>query len=291
MKATAATVAYSVPDPFPADPTIRAIGDALSGKRCTALDSDPFNPDPAVSLNRWTEYRPDDGGAATRQWTGAWTCAPEGDLVAFGLTTRRDEARGTWSAADVNGMFLGAAQLRAIQSQTAGGALPLSSLFSTGAGTSSRTSYQTCSVCRSTQKRVDDAPWRVLYDAPASSPHDHAWRDGVASSTEPIRRQVVLVRRQARLDAPAYIYGAFILDVQRAVAVEGIDYQWVLRTDGSGELDPANTSVMRGSATNRNRVEFGPFRIPWSAQGAGSGYLYYPRFAGAGRSSDDWNCA
>jgi hypothetical protein len=206
-----------------------------------------------------------------------------GDVVIFGFET----VRGPVTSLTVNGMYVSATQLKVIRQQ-AGRRETVESPVSAHRNDSRRTAYQSCSICGSTRTRVDEDPWKVLYMNAGASPHEHHWEDGVHTGTAATDGQVVLVRRRQKPDDPAYTYGAFILDSERIEPQERTDYRWILRTDGGSVLDPAHPSVSQGSATNQNRVTFGPFTISWSGHEAGKGFLYYPRFAGSVRTSDDW---
>jgi len=288
LKSTQAGVSYRVADRYPASATIESLGDALANHQCTVAERDPFNPEPGLPFNRWTEYTPDEGGARRLVWSGAWTCPPDGDVVIFGFQTTREGTIEPSTSLEVKGAYYSSRQLRAIRKQIGAGGGTSGSLFSGGRSTRQQTSYQTCSVCESTRKRVDGGPWKILYENATSPAHEHQWSDGVSTGTPVSDGRVVLVRRRTKLDDPFFVYGAFILESERSDPKARTDYRWILRTDGSSVLDPTNASASQGSAKEQGRVTFGPFSIPWSGGATGNGFLYYPRFPGSGRSSDDW---
>ncbi len=286
---TRASVSYRVVDRYPGAPTLRSLRDALAGHGCTVLDKDPLNPEPVLRLNRWTDYEPDGGGAATLIWTGAWTCGPRGEVVMFSLHATRERAEQPSSPLEVQGAYYSPAQLRAARRLT-GSVEDLAPDRSFGNSKNVRlsASYQTCSVCGSTREKVNDGPWKVLYASPASPTHEHHWEDGVSFGAPVRDGQVVLVRLRVALDDARWAYGAFVLESQRMNPHERTDYRWIARTDGGSVLDPTDAAVSQGMARAQNRVTFGPFSIPWSAHIRRSGFLYYPRFPGSGHSSSDW---
>ena len=73
-------------------------------------------------------------------------------------------------------------------------------------------------------------------------------------------------------------YGAFILTNQ-TFDPERVRYRWQYRSDGSGVLDPTDAAVRSGEARDRTRLDFGPFKISWSASAEGAGYVYHDNFA------------
>jgi hypothetical protein len=284
---TGSLTSYTVADPYPAASTLRALHDRLAALECSPMDRDPFNAEPVLPLNQWTEYEDEDGGPSRLLWIGAWTCRPDGTVVTFAVTTTRTRDRQPAAGVQVKGAAYSADAVRAARALVA--PVGLADRLHAGPTTElpGRVSLQTCAVCGSTRKQVDERPWKVLYQALAAA-HDHRWEDGVSSGVPIADGRVVLVRRQLRLDEPAFAYGAFILENQFLRERESMGYRWLLRTDGGSVLDPADARVSQGSAADRSRIAFGPFRIPWSAAGAGNGFVYYPRSPGAARSSLDW---
>src|SRR5580765_1707672 len=112
---TQPVVAYKVADPYPAEATIKALDDALARAQCAVSDQDPFNPQPGLPFNRWTEFTRKEGEASRLVWMGAWTCQPDGDVVAFGLQTTRDAAHQPASAIEVKGAYYSSAQMREVR--------------------------------------------------------------------------------------------------------------------------------------------------------------------------------
>jgi hypothetical protein len=282
-------VSYRVADRYPADATITSLSDAMTRRQCAASEKDPFNPEPGLPFNRWTERTPEEGAASTLSWAGAWICQPDGDVVVFGFQTTREAARQPANAIEVKGAYYSAAQLRALRQETgvAGGGAGLSSFGAARTGRH-QTSLQTCAICGATRKMVNDGPWKILYAGRSATTHEHNWEGGVSSGTAAIDDRVVLVRLRLKLDDPTYAYGAFILQSERGTPREQTDYTWVFRTDGGSLFDLTQHSVSQGIVKDQGQVSFGPFRVPWSGSGAGKGFLYYPRVPGSGRSSDDF---
>jgi hypothetical protein len=287
VASTAQTVSYRIAEGYPAERTLKAIGDALAGHQCRPQEQDPFNPEPVFTMNKWIERTPEGGGASTLFWSGAWICPPDRDLVMFVLRTTRDGSAPP--SVEVKAVYYSAKQFAtfgrlAADPGNAGIALGGGNLATGG----QHTPLQTCSVCGSTRKRVDNRPWKVLYLNPTAAPHEHKWSDGVHSAAPVRDGVVVLVRRRMTLDDPSYVYGAFVLDSERSDPKERTDYKWIMRTDGGSLLDPSLPSVTTGSAKDKNGIAFGPLRVSWSGGEPGRGYVYYPRFAGSSRSSEDW---
>ena len=279
-------VSYRVDDDYPASRTIKSLSAALTLKQCRASERDPFDRDPGASLRRWTEYIPDEGGASTLVWSGAWVC-PSEDVVVFGLRTTRESTKGSSMQLEIEGLALSAKNVEVFRDYVgSGGGSPGRPVFSKS-NPRRGAHYQTCARCGSTRKQANDGRWAILYANPAATPHDHRWEDGVHSGLEVSNGRIVLVRRKVALDEPAYVYGAFVMD-SHIDPKEEVDYHWILRTDGGGDLSPAAGVVAEGSSKAQHRVSFGPFRIPWSGNRPERGYVYYPRFTGSGRSSEDW---
>jgi hypothetical protein len=170
----------------------------------------------------------------------------------------------------------------------AGNAGSAESLFTNnGSRTRRHVSLETCSICGSTREKVNEGPWKILYESPNAAGHEHHWESGVSSSMQVNDGRVVLTRLRLALDVPSYACGAFVLQSQR-LEPERTDYKWIVRTDGGSVLASGNAAVSTGLARQQSAVAFGPFHISWSGHDAGSGFVFYPRFPGAGRSSDDW---
>lgn len=109
----------------------------------------------------------------------------------------------------------------------------------------------------------------------------YSWGDAVQPAVPD--GTVVLVKKGKAL-------GAFILRNQRTDGRGPLIYDYCYRTDGRGEF---NRCSLQGCVCGSKRIPaqynagpdfqvvvFGPFRIPWSANDNGKGWLYYPRRSG-----------
>lgn len=72
-------------------------------------------------------------------------------------------------------------------------------------------------------------------------------------------------------------YGAFqLLGFDSNSPVPRLNYRWIYRQDGKSVLDPKDSRVQQGqSVSTGNSIQFGPFKIEWSASSFGRTYLYY----------------
>lgn len=115
----------------------------------------------------------------------------------------------------------------------------------------------------------------VTYKSPSFSTCSHDWDSGISSAyPDPIRDgTLILVKKGDTV-------GAFILSEQ-TLEPEKTKYHWWYRDDGSGELDigleevTSGTDILNVSPTSSNSISFGPFRIAWSGNAVGKGYIYY----------------
>jgi hypothetical protein len=85
-------------------------------------------------------------------------------------------------------------------------------------------------------------------------------------------------------------YGAFILRSQK-VQPESTEYSWYYRTDGKGVFNKNESSVYSGNGMSdgelNNPIKFGPFKIRWSANTEGQGWIYYQHSVGARTKPED----
>ncbi len=284
------SVTFQVKDSYPADATRQSLQAALAPKHCLRTEKDPFGADGTGPYGNWFEQTRKTG-ANERMWFGAWSCQPGGEVIIYGLRTNQTHSLASSDASlEVTGAYYSAEQVAAVNSQIQSARIKTaepSAIPSSQAMSNEKEALQTCSLCGSTRTKINDGSWTILYASPTVSTCKHQWKDGVDMGTPVKDGAVVLIRRRLTPEAPSYVYGAFKLESQHYASNFTLDYQWVLRTDGSGVMDHTQTAVSAGSAHGQ-RVSFGPFSVSWSQHDRGSGYVYYPRFPGARRSSDDW---
>jgi hypothetical protein len=255
------TVSYSLDQRYPATATINELNRNFEGNGCAMTKADPFNPEPGLPFNKWTEYTPAGGGVPELLWTGGWECKPSGDVVVFSFRTRRPQPVTPTPAFAVKGAYFPSEQVVALRKYV-GGSGSRNLLFGSEKGSATRSvSYETCSICGSVRKKENGNDWVVVYDA-HSEPHEHHWDSGVSTGVKIADGQLILVRRKLDLDSPAFAYAGLILENQRVEPRERTDARWVLRTDGGSVLDPKNAAVKTGSAQDQSRLVFGPFSIP-----------------------------
>lgn len=140
--------------------------------------------------------------------------------------------------------------------------------------------YFTCSRCGSTMSSRDEqleqnSERSIIYQSPTSLACTHVWEAGVSSAHPSALPDGTLV-----LVKQGDVYGAFILRKQRRSPAKVV-YQWWYRDDGRGDLDDGSAAVVSGedvcdleenpSAT----ISFGPFRVEWSENKFGRGFIYY----------------
>lgn len=138
-----------------------------------------------------------------------------------------------------------------------------------------------CAKCGSFMKSDDsklteESAIRVVIMTPTYSNCRHDWQRGGISAVHPNsipEMALVLVREGGAI-------GAFMPIVQK-MNPESVQYRWWFRDDGETRLDLASNSVNSGtntfdaSAGSASGIEFGPFKIGWSGQQDGRGWLYY----------------
>ncbi len=150
-----------------------------------------------------------------------------------------------------------------------------------------RTWSFTCEVCGSTMSCREEHPTEeteieLTYESSSASDCaqcSHDWRLGISRSLGPLPDgTLVLVKRGETC-------GAFVLSYQTTTP-EKARYRWWFRTDGGTRLDAGSPAVTSGASEcdvesdPGARITFGPFRVDWSGNTQGFGYIYHSKAPG-----------
>src|SRR5262245_43840550 len=128
---------------------------------------------------------------------------------------------------------------------------------------SEATRYETCATCKST-RAVSAGGERVLYRSPRFNHGPHVWTEGLEfADPRSIPVGAIVLLKHVAPDNSKPAFGAVILTEQHR-SPERVTYQWYLRSDGQGSLDPSDPAVEKGEAHQQSELRFGPFLVHWS---------------------------